>query len=98
MRIKERREKCDMTEHLIEILLLNLVRMNFVRRDNSVFKIRASGARTILLLAASSKARAEIKYKAFEYAHCVQIFSCKMERLTHVAMLPLGNILPVFLC
>ena len=56
MKMEERREKCDMTEHLIEILLLHLACMNFVRRDSSVFKIRASGARTILLLAASSKA------------------------------------------
>ena len=56
MRIEERREEYDMTEHLIEIFLPALVillsHMNFVRQDSSVFKIRASGAHTILLLAA----------------------------------------------
>ena len=56
MNIEERRGKCDMTEHLLKFkflpALVILLLLNFVRRDSSVLKIRASGARTILLLAA----------------------------------------------
>ena len=70
MRIEERREECDMTEHLnlkfllaLVILLLNLARMNFVRRDSSVFKIRASGVRTILLLAAVIQSHLDCQLK-----------------------------------
>ena len=54
MKMEERRKKCDMTEHVIKNIVtkINLACMNFVYRISSVFKIRASGARAILLLAA----------------------------------------------